>query len=206
MGRDHCLHSSLSWPCQEYLGGRSRTFQHLATSPCSHATKLSYLNVFWNIACVRAKLSQFCPTLCDCSPPGSSVHGDSPGKNTGRGCHALLQGIFPTQELNPCLWRLLPFRQVLYPLSHLGNPFKILSWTKCSLGIFHERLWRPQVNFLANQMYLKDFLLILIYKNIPSIPTFLPFFFFDSNTEKKKLFKKNKDFFFSIVKTSMAIV
>ena len=30
-----------------------------------------------------------CPTLCnpmDCSPPGSSVHGDSPGKNTGVGC------------------------------------------------------------------------------------------------------------------------
>ena len=25
------------------------------------------------------------------------VHEDSPGKNTGEGCHALLQGIFPTQ-------------------------------------------------------------------------------------------------------------
>ena len=33
----------------------------------------------------------------DCSTPGSSVHGDSPGKNTGVGCHAFLQGIFPTQ-------------------------------------------------------------------------------------------------------------
>ena len=30
----------------------------------------------------------------DCSPPGSSVHGDSLGKSTGLGCHALLQGIF----------------------------------------------------------------------------------------------------------------
>jgi len=28
----------------------------------------------------------------DCSPPGPSVHGDSPGNNTGVGCHALLQG------------------------------------------------------------------------------------------------------------------
>ena len=37
----------------------------------------------------------------DCSPPGSSVHGDSPGKNTGVGCHALLQGIFPIQGSNP---------------------------------------------------------------------------------------------------------
>ena len=33
-----------------------------------------------------------------CSPPGSSVHWDSPGKNTGVGCYALLQGILPTQE------------------------------------------------------------------------------------------------------------
>ena len=36
-----------------------------------------------------------CPTLCDpmdCSVPGSSVHGDSPVKNTGVGCHALLRG------------------------------------------------------------------------------------------------------------------
>ena len=34
--------------------------------------------------------------LCDpmlCSPPGSSVHGDSPGNSTGVGCHALFQGI-----------------------------------------------------------------------------------------------------------------
>ena len=39
----------------------------------------------------------------DCSPPGSSVHGDSPGKNTGMGCCALLQRIFPTQGSNPGL-------------------------------------------------------------------------------------------------------
>ena len=53
------------------------------------------------IKCMRA-LS--CPTLWDpkdCSPPGSSVHGDSPGKNTGVGCHFLLQQIFKTQGLNP---------------------------------------------------------------------------------------------------------
>ena len=42
-------------------------------------------------------------TLCnpmDCSPPGSTVHGDSPGKNTGVGCHALLQGIFLIEVSN----------------------------------------------------------------------------------------------------------
>ena len=49
---------------------------------------------------------------------GSSVHGDSPGKNTGVGYHALLQRIFPTQELNPGL----PLcRQILYHLSHQGS-------------------------------------------------------------------------------------
>ena len=39
----------------------------------------------------------------DCSLPGSSVHGDSPGQNTGVGSRSLLQGIFPTQGLNPGL-------------------------------------------------------------------------------------------------------
>ena len=50
--------------------------------------------------------AQLCLTLCnsmDCSPPGSSVHGDSPGKNTGVYRAALLQGIFPTQGSNPSL-------------------------------------------------------------------------------------------------------
>ena len=40
-------------------------------------------------------VAQLCPTLCDpmdYSLVGSSVHGDSSGKNTGVGCHALLQG------------------------------------------------------------------------------------------------------------------
>ena len=46
-------------------------------------------------------VTQLCPTLCDptdSSPPGSSVHRDSSGKNTGVGCHALLQRIFLTRD------------------------------------------------------------------------------------------------------------
>ena len=53
-------------------------------------------------------VTQLCLTLCDpmgpmpgCSLPGSSVHGDSPGKNTGVGCYAFFQGIFSTQGSNP---------------------------------------------------------------------------------------------------------
>ena len=55
---------------------------------------------------VLCLLTQSCPALCDpmdCSLPGSSVHGDSLGKNTGVGCHVFLQGIFPTQGSNPGL-------------------------------------------------------------------------------------------------------
>ena len=72
-------------------------------------------------------VTQLCLTLCnpvDCSWPGSFVHGGSPGKNIGVGCHAFLQEIFPTQGSNPglphCRW-------ILYQLSHQGSP-RILEW------------------------------------------------------------------------------
>ena len=51
-----------------------------------------------------AKLLQSCPTFCnpiDCSPPGSSVHEISPGKNIGVGCHFLLQGNLPDPVIKP---------------------------------------------------------------------------------------------------------
>ena len=58
----------------------------------------------------------------DCSPPGSSVHGDSPGKNTRMGCHFLLQGIFPTQESNPRLLCFLHWQARSLPLAPPGKP------------------------------------------------------------------------------------
>ena len=70
---------------------------------------------------VKVLFAQWFLILCyhmDCSLPGSSVYGDSPGKNTGVGCHVLLQGIFPTQGSNPGLPHC---RQILYHLSHQGN-------------------------------------------------------------------------------------
>ena len=57
-------------------------------------------------ACVHAQSLQSCLALCDpmgYSLPGSSVHGNSPDKHTGVGCHALLQGIFLTHGSNLCL-------------------------------------------------------------------------------------------------------
>ena len=60
---------------------------------------------------------QLCLILWDpmgFSLPGSAVHGDSPGKNTGVHCHALLQGVFPTQVLNPVSHVFYIGRRVLY--------------------------------------------------------------------------------------------
>ena len=54
----------------------------------------------------------------DCSPPGFSVHGNFPGKNTRVSCHFLPQGIFQSQGWNPGL---LHCRQILYYLSHQGR-------------------------------------------------------------------------------------
>ena len=74
------------------------------------------------MCCVLCLVAQLCLILCDpmdCSPPGSSVRGDSPGKSTGVDCHFLLQGIFPTQESNRDF---LHCRQILYQLSYQGSP------------------------------------------------------------------------------------
>ena len=69
------------------------------------------LNMLYDLCVCVHLVTQSCPTLCnpvDCSLLGSSVHGDSPSRNIGVGCHALLQGIFPTQGSNPgllhCRW------------------------------------------------------------------------------------------------------
>ena len=57
------------------------------------------------------------------SPPGTSVHGVSPGKNTGVGCHFLLQGIFPTKGSNPGL---LDCRQILHQFKLGGKPLTLV--------------------------------------------------------------------------------
>ena len=66
---------------------------------------------------LKVKVIQSCRTLCNpherCSP------WNSPGKNTGVRSRSLLQGIVPTQGLNPSLPHC---RQILYQLSHRGSP------------------------------------------------------------------------------------
>ena len=77
----------------------------LAVRPqgCQHSGALGgQRNCGW--VKVKVLIAQPCPALCnpmDCSPPDSSVHGILQASNTGVGCHALLQGIFPIQGSNP---------------------------------------------------------------------------------------------------------
>ena len=93
---------------------------------------------------------QSCPNLCDSmnfSPPGSSVHGDSPGKNTGVDSHVLFQGIFPTQGSNPGLPHC---RQTLYHLSHQGNPW-ILEWVASPFS--RGSSWPRNVSCIARWLF-----------------------------------------------------
>ena len=91
---------------------------------------------------MHAKLLQLCPTLydsMDCRLPG--LHGDSPGKNTGVGCHDLLQGIFPTQRLNLCLLHLLHWQADSLPLAPPGKTiYRYTSVCKCVYMYFINTL------------------------------------------------------------------
>ena len=70
---------------------------------------------------------------------------DSPGKNIGVGCHALLQGIFLTQGLNPCLLRLVHCRQIIYHWAtgeaHYLLYLSLFAWILyCSAKFWRESL------------------------------------------------------------------
>ena len=98
------------------------------------------IDVHTLLMCACAELLQSCPSLCDavdCSPPGSCVHGESPGKNTGMGCQALLHGIFPTQRLNPCLLSLLCWQASSLPLAPPRKPYTL--WICCCCSVTQSR-------------------------------------------------------------------
>ena len=98
----------------------------------------------------------------NCSPPDSSVQGDSPS-NTGVGCHPLLQGIFPTQGSNPGLSN---FRKILYGLSHQGSP-RILGWVAYPFSSGSSQLRNQTgVSFVAGRFF---FFYRLSYQGSPDI-------------------------------------
>ena len=93
-------------------------FQMLPSPPASGLHTCACVHTHTH---THAQLLQSCPTLCksmDYSLPGSSVHGDSPDKNTGVGYHFLLQGDLP----NPGIELAFPALQAeSLPLNHQGR-------------------------------------------------------------------------------------
>ena len=91
------------------------------------------------IVSAAAKSLQLCLTLWHRQQPTRLPRPwDSPGKNTGVGCHFLLQRIFLTQGLNPGL---LHCRQMLYHLSHQGSPRSkclLISWLQSPSAVILE--------------------------------------------------------------------
>ena len=125
-----------------------------------------------------AKFFQSSPTLCDPmdhSLPGSSAHGESPGKNTGVGCHALLQGIFPAQGSNLCFSRLQYWQAGSLPLAPPGKPAWITAQSflvkdLASVRKHSHRLWGLSA-FL--QMLRVSAVITLRWENL-TLPRVLP--------------------------------
>ena len=110
--------------------------------------------------------AQSCLTFCDpmnCSPRDSSVHGDSLGKNTGIGFHAILQGIFPTKGSNPShiagrFFNRWATREVPFRLFNIGQKkhisvsqiylFCVISQLPCLCSIASST-WKPFSTFSA---------------------------------------------------------
>ena len=83
----------------------------------------------------------------DCSPPGSSAHGGSPGKNTGVGCHSLLQGIFPAQGSNPH-----PELAGGFFAKHQKTVIVYLKFTFCKVSCIF--IWEPSLGTNINYHHL----------------------------------------------------
>ena len=99
----------------------------------------------------RSLWSEDCSVVSDSLwPHGIYSPWDSPGQNTGVGSLSLLQGIFPTQGLNPGL---LHCRPILYQLSHQGSP-RIVEWISYpfSSGSSQPRS-RTRVSCLAGRFF-----------------------------------------------------
>ena len=128
-------------------------------------------------------VTQLCLTLCNpmaCSQPGSSVHGDSPGKNTGVGCMPSSRGSSEPRDGTCVSYVSYIGRQVLYPLVPPGKPNFIDNnlqlgrlWNQEAAGV-HELVfdhpeclhtvkgnrWRQNLSTFNNRSQLKDFWLL----------------------------------------------
>ena len=104
---------------------------------------------------VKVLVAQLCPTLCN--PIDWNSPRNSPGQNTEVGSLSLLQGIFPTQGLNPGLQHC---RRILYQLSHKEALetylAEILSGTSSGKKKFFSHWWLNVTSPWAGSMPVVD--------------------------------------------------
>ena len=89
---------------------------------------------------------------------------DFPDKNTGVGCHFLLQGIFPTQESNPCLLCLLHWQGGSLPLAPPGKPPR--------LEYFMINVEQPQPQSKESGMIMMPLKILNCKMNLPVIDSY----------------------------------
>ena len=109
-------------------------------------------------------LRDVCGLSCSVVPDSLWTHGLQPsrrlcpldftGKNTGMGCHFLLEGIFLTQGSNP---RLLHWQAGSLPLSHQGSPYLEMPENMCVLLVLCPSLVALVVkNLPADAGHIRD--------------------------------------------------
>ena len=129
-----------------------------------------YSQQLYHISCVCAKSFQSCVTLCnpmDCSPAGFSVHGDSPGKNTGVGCHALdllnsgiepISLMFPDWQADsllapsgkPSIYHTVKYSHVVH---HISGTYLSYNWKFVAFYYLHSILPSPTFHFCVLSMF-----------------------------------------------------
>ena len=98
----------------------------------------------WNHLHSESEVAQSCLTLCnpmDCSKPGTSVRSwASPGKNTGVGCHFLLQGDLPNPGIEPRSPALQADAFTVWATREVHYTFIVAtSKNKCNMLVWIER-------------------------------------------------------------------
>ena len=129
---------SMGFPRQEYESGFPfpcpGDVLHPGIGPETTALQGDFSGCNYRLRIPKKTRSSCCPLVTkscltlwdpmDSSPPGSSIHGDSPGKNTGVGCHALLLWIFLTRD-QTCVSYVLHWQVGSLPLALPGKQVRV---------------------------------------------------------------------------------
>ena len=139
--------------------GNSEGISYIINEFLPHA-KINLSQLYLDkLMCVHVWSLQWCITLCnpmECGLPGSSVHGILQARILEWVAMPLLQGIFPTQGLNPGLLCLLHWQAGSLPLVLPGKPGKNsyrvkISNTHKSMNLMSKWMWHnvePDLTFL----------------------------------------------------------